>query len=259
MAAIAPPLRLRRGANRWCRDYVTMLRWHMASLRVWLPLLIVLEVAAGVGFIFGISLFFKQIPTSSVLYAATGAPVINLLAVGIALGPQVVASQKIGGGYEFLRSTPVGHTTTAAAWYTVCLAGGVPAMVVTIFAAELRYDVALQISWMIVPAVLLTSLAGTMLGYSIAHALESPMATILITQVLAFAVFGFTPVVFPISQMPTWLGTLNWWLPFRHMAVVMRAAMISGTHPGLATAYGMLALWSLLCGGLALRALGRRG
>jgi ABC-2 type transport system permease protein len=236
-----------------------MLRWHLASLRVWLPLLIVLQVAAGVGFILGISLFYRQIPTSSVLYAATGVPVINLLAVGVALGPQVVASQKISGGYEYLRTTPVGHTSTAAAWYTVCLAGGVPAMVVSIFAAEMRYGVPLQISWMIVPAVALTSLAGTMLGYAIAHRLSSPMATILVTQVLAFAVFGFTPVVFPTSQMPRWLGTLNWWLPFRHMAVVMRAAMTVGAHPGLVEAYGMLVVWSVLCAVLALSALGRRG
>lgn len=248
----------RTAARRW-RDYVSMLRWHLASLRVWLPLLIVLEVAAGVGFILGISLFFEHISASSLLYAATGVPVINLLAVGIALGPQVVASQKIGGGYEYLRTTPVGHATTAAAWYTVCLAGGVPAMVVSILAAELRYGVPLHISPMIVPAVALTSLAGTMLGYAIAHALASPMATILITQVLAFAVFGFTPVVFPISQMPRWLGTLNWWLPFRHMAVVMRAALTTGSHPGVAAAYAMLAAWSLVCAGLALRALGRRG
>jgi ABC-2 type transport system permease protein len=259
MAPITPPIGVRRGATRWWRDYVSMLRWHLASLRVWLPLLIVLQVAAGVGFIFGISLFFEHISAASVLYAATGVPVINLLAVGIALGPQVVAGQKIGGGYEYLRTTPVGHATTAAAWYTVCLAGGVPAMIVSLVAAQLRYGVPLHISLMIVPAVALTSLAGTMLGYAIAHALSSPMATILITQVLAFAVFGFTPVVFPISQMPRWLGTLNWWLPFRHMAVVTRAALTSGSHPGLAVAYAMLAAWSLLCAGLALGALGRRG
>lgn len=259
MAPIALPVGVQRGAGRWWRDYLSMLRWHATSLRVWLPLLIVLEVAAGLGFIFGISLFFKQIPTSSVLYAATGVPVINLLAVGVALGPQVVASQKISGGYEYLRTTPVGHTTTAAAWYTVCLAGGVPAMIVSIFAAELRYGVPLDISLMIVPAVALTSLAGTMLGYAIAHSLSSPMATILMTQIIAFGAFGFTPIVFPISQMPRWLGALNWWLPFRHMGVVMRAAMTSGAHPGLADAYGMLAVWSMLCAGLALRALGRRG
>jgi ABC-2 type transport system permease protein len=259
VAPIAPPAALRRGAGRWWSDYLSMLRWHMASLRVWLPLLIVLEVAAGVGFIFGISLFFKQIPPSSVLYAATGVPVINLLAVGVALGPQVVASQKVGGGYEYLRTAPVSNTTTAAAWFTVCLAGGVPAMIVSVLAAEARYGAHLQISWMIVPAVAMTSLAGTMLGYAIAHALSSPMATILVTQVLAFAVFGFTPVVFPISQMPRWLGTLNWWLPFRHMGEVMRAAMTTGTHPGVTGAYGVLSVWSLLCTGLALGALGRRG
>jgi ABC-2 type transport system permease protein len=259
VSAIAPPVSVVRGSARWGRDYVSMLRWHLASLRVWLSLLIVLQVAAGVGFVLGISLFFSSIPAGSVLFAATGIPVINLLAVGMALGPQVVASHKISGGYEYLRTTPVNHAITAGAWYTVCLAGGVPAMIVSLGVAWLRYGVPLHVSLMIVPAVALTSFAGTMIGYAMAHALASPMATTLVTQVLAFAVFGFAPILFPIAQMPRWLGTLNWWLPFRHMAVVMRAALTTGSHPGVAVAYAMLAAWSLLCAALALRALGHRG
>jgi ABC-2 type transport system permease protein len=259
VSAIAPPVSVERGAARWGRDYVSMLAWHLVSLRVWLPLLIVLQVAAGVGFVLGISLFFSSVPATSVLFAATGVPVINLLAVGMALGPQVVASQKISGGYEYLRTTPVNHAITAGAWYTVCLAGGVPAMIVSLAVAWLRYGVPLHISLMIIPAVALTSFAGTMLGYAIAHALSSPMVTMLVTQVLAFAVFGFAPILFPISQMPRWLGTLNWWLPFRQMAVVIRAALTAGIQPGLAAAYGILGAWSILSAALALRAIGRRG
>ena len=111
---------------------------------------------------------------------------------------------------------------------------------------------------MIVPAVMLTSFAATMLGYTVAHAISNAMATALITQVLVFAIFGFAPILFPIAQMPRWLGALNWWFPFRHMAVVTRAALTSGPQPGLGTSYLVLAVWSVLCAGLAGRALGRR-
>jgi ABC-2 type transport system permease protein len=256
---IAPPIGVERGASRWWRDYLSMLRWHVASLRIWFSLLVVLQVFAGVGLVLGIALFFQHIPASEALYATTGVPVINLLLVGVALGPQVVASEKVAGGYEYLRTTPVQRSVTAMAWCSVCLAGGVPAMIVSLAAARLRYDVPLHFSLMIVPAVLLTSFAGTMLGYAIAHAVASPMATMLITQVLGFAVFGFTPILFPTSQMPAWLATLNWWLPFRQMAVVMRAGLTSGPSPGVGAAYVVLAVWSAICGGLALRALGRRG
>jgi ABC-2 type transport system permease protein len=185
-------------------------------------------------------------------------PVINLLTVGMILGPQLVADQRSNGSYEYLRSMPVSRSVAAAAWYTVCLIGGVPAMVVALGVAQLRYDLPLHVSPMIVPAVLLTSFAGTMLGYALGHAIGSPMATRMVTQLLVFVVFGFAPVLYPLSQMPRWLGAVNWWLPFRHMAVVTRAALTPGGHAAVLSAYVVLCVWAIVCAALAGRALGRR-
>jgi ABC-2 type transport system permease protein len=50
-------------------------------------------------------------------------------------------------------------------------------VVVSLVVGQLRYDLPLHISLMIVPAVLLTSFAGTMLGYALAHAITRPMVT----------------------------------------------------------------------------------
>jgi ABC-2 type transport system permease protein len=235
-----------------------MLRWHAASLRIWMVLLAIVQVLSGVGFVLGISLFFKHIPTSAALYVSTGVPVINLTMVGLILGPQLVASQRTSGSYEYLRSLPVSRTVNAAAWYTVCLIGGVPAVVVSLCVACLRYSLPLHVTAMIVPAVLLTSFAATMLGYAVAHAISNAMATALITQALVFVVFGFAPVLYPVAQMPRWLSALNWWFPFRHMAVVTRAALTSLPRPGLGTSYAVLGVWSVVCAGLAGRALGKR-
>jgi ABC-2 type transport system permease protein len=239
-SVIVPHGTVERGAKRWWHDYAVMVRWHLSSLRVWLVTLTIVQLLAGVGFVLGL--------------VSTGVPVINLMTVGLILGPQLVADQKSNGSYEYLRSMPVSRSVTAAAWYTVCLIGGVPAMIVSLGVARLRYDLPLHVSPMIVPAVLLTSFAGTMLG----HAIGSPMATRLITQLLVFAIFGFAPILVPLSQMPRWLGTLNWWFPFRHMAVVTRAALTPGGHAAVLSAYVVLGLWAIACAGLAGRALGRR-
>jgi ABC-2 type transport system permease protein len=198
-ALIAPRSTVEHGIARWSRDYRSMLRWHIASLRIWLVTLTAVQVLSGVGFVLGISLFFDHIPLTAALFVSTGVPVINLLMVGLILGPQMVADQKASGSYEYLRSMPVSWSVTTAAWYTVCLIGGIPAMIVSLAVAQLRYGLPLDISLAIIPAILLTSLAGTMLGYALGHALGSPMATRLITQLCVFVVFGFAPILFPLS------------------------------------------------------------
>jgi ABC-2 type transport system permease protein len=169
-----------------------------------------------------------------------------------------VASQRTAGSYEFLRTLPISRAVTAAAWYTVCLISGIPAVVVSLVVAQLRYDLPLHISLMIVPAVLLTCLTGTMLGYALGHAVGNPMVTQLIAQLLVFVIFGFAPILYPIQQMPGWLADLNWWFPFRHMAVVVRAALTTSADPAVPTAYVVIGVWAVGAAALALWSLGRR-
>ena len=258
VAALIPPFtRVERGLRRSLRDYVSMLRWHLAGIRLWLVLLTLVQVLAGVGFVLGIPLFFRRIPTSAALFVSTGVPVINLLLVGLIFGPQVVAMQKNAGNYEYVRTLPVSRAVNAAAWSTVCLGAGIPAMIISLVVAEIRYGLDLQISPMIVPAVLLTSFAGTMIGYAIAHAIGNPMATQLISQLLVFVIFGFAPILYPVSQMPGWLATLNGWLPFRQMAVIVRAALTPMPGSPVGTAYLVVGAWTVVTAGLAGWALGR--
>jgi ABC-2 type transport system permease protein len=252
------PTRLRSGWAYWRDSYRAMLAWQLAGLRLWLSVLIAVQLLTGIGFVLGFALFFDPIPASVALYVSTGVPVINLLMVGLVLGPQLVADQKFQGSYDVLQALPAPRTATAAAWYTVTLIGGVPPVVVSLLVAQLRYDLPLEVSPAVVPAVLLTTFTGTMLGYALAHALTNPMATRLITQVLVFVVFGFAPVMFPVEQMPDWLGDLNWWLPFRHMAAIVRASLTTGVVDGVAVSYAMVAAWGVVTGALAARALGRR-
>jgi ABC-2 type transport system permease protein len=253
------PATLRRGVPYWLHSYWTLTRWHLAGLRMWLSLLTAIQVLAGAGFVLGIGLFFRHIPATAALFVSTGVPVINLVMVGLILGPQLVADQKVQQSYEFVRALPVPETAAAVAWYTVCLLAGIPAVVVSLSIAEARYGISFAISPAIVPAVLLTAFTGTMIGYALGHAVPSPMATRLITQLFVFAVFGFTPILFPARQLPGWLATLNWWLPFGHMAVIVRAGLTTGLVGSVGTSYVVVAVWGAIGVAVSAWALGRRG
>jgi ABC-2 type transport system permease protein len=262
MTAYADPLpavTLRRGVAYWLGSYRALTHWHLAGLRMWLMLLTVVQVMTGAGFVLGFALFFDHIPASAALFVSTGVPVINLIVVGLVLGPQLVAQQKLQQSYDFVRALPAPQTAAAAAWYTVCLLAGLPAVAVSLLIAEARYGISLTVSPTIVPAVLLTALTGTMLGYGLGHAVPNPMVTNLVTELMIFAVFGFAPILYPPWQLPGWLATLNGWFPFGHMAVIVRAGLTRGMVTGIASSYLIVAAWGVIGAGVSVWALGRRG
>jgi ABC-2 type transport system permease protein len=259
LATPLPPATLRRGTRYWLASYRAVTRWHLASLRIWVLLLAVVQVMAGAGFVLGIGLFFEHIPASAALFVSTGVPVFNLITVGLILGPQLVAQQKLAHSYDFLRALPVPQAAAAAAWYTVCLLAGLPAVVVSLLIAEARYGISFTVSPAVVPAILLVAFTGTMIGYGLGHAVPNPMVTQLVTQLLVFAMFGFTAIVFPARQLPRWLASLNWWFPFEHMAVIVRGALTSGMVTGIASSYLIVAAWGLAGVAGSAWALGRRG
>ena len=222
-------------------------------------LLTVVQIMAGAGFVLGIALFFDRIPASAALFVSTGVPVINLVMVGLILGPQLVAEQKMQQSYEFIRALPVPQASAAAAWYTVCLLAGIPAVIVSLLIAEGRYGLSLAISPSIVPAILLTAFTGTMIGYGLGHAVPNPMVTNLVTELLIFVIFGFCPILYPAWQLPSWLATLNWWFPFGHMAVIVRAGLTTGMVTGIASSYVIVAVWGIAGVAVSAWALGRRG
>ncbi len=257
---IAPPTELRTGAAAWVSGYRAMVRWHLSSMRLWLMLLALVQLLAGVGYVLGVGLFFSDVPPLAAAYVSTGAPVINLVLLGMLLGPQLVADMKANGGYDFIQSLPVPTTASAAAWYTVNLIGGLPPFMATLVVAHVRYpDVDFAISPVVVLAVPLVVFAGTMVGYALAYAIVDPRITQLVTQVLVFALMGFAPIVFPAQQMPDWLVSVNEWLPLTHMATVVRDSLTDGlVTADVGRAYLILTVWALAAGAAAVRELGKR-
>jgi ABC-2 type transport system permease protein len=261
MATVTLPharLEVRGGPAYWLGSYRTMLRWQLASLRIWLPTLALVQVLAGAGMVLGIGLLFADISPTAALYVSSGVPVINLLMVGLILGPQLIADQKTQQSYDFLQALPAPRTMTALAWYTVTLIGGLPAVVVSLLVAQFHYGITFTVSRAFVAAVLLTAFTGTMLGYALGHGLSNPRTTQLIASSLTFVVFGFTPILFPAEQLPDWLAALNWWFPFRHMAVIVRDALAPKMVGNAPISYLMVGIWGLVGAGLSAWVLGRR-
>jgi ABC-2 type transport system permease protein len=250
---------VRTGVTHWVRSYLMMTRWELGSLRLLLPLIIALQVVIGGGFALGIGLFFDEIPARNALFLATGVAVVTLITVGIVMGPQLVGNHKVAGTYDFLWSLPVPRTTQTAAWLTVNTIIAVPGMVAALVIANWRYDLTLQVSWAVVPAVLLTIGTATLIGYAFAHAIPKPMITMMITQLLIFVILGFSPINFPPENLPDWLAAVNEWLPFQHMATVVRDALTDGLVDNVGTSYLILGIYAGLAALVAAWVIGRRG
>lgn len=248
-----------RGPARWLTSYSMMTRWEFGSLRRLLPLIVALQVVIGGGFAIGVDLLYDDIPTRNALYLSTGVAVVTLITVGLVLGPQLVANHKTAGTYDFMWSLPVPRTTQAAAWVTVNSVIALPGMVAALVIANWRFELPLQISPRVVPAVLLTIVCATMIGYAFAHAIPKPMITQLITQLLIFMILGFAPINFPPENLPAWLAELNLWLPFYPMAEVVRDGLTQGLVTDVVRSYAVLGVYTVASVAVAAWVVGRRG
>lgn len=247
------------GLVHWMWSFRMMTRWEFGSLRMLLPLIVAIQIVTGGGFALGVGLLYDDMPARSALYLSTGVAVVTLITVGLVLGPQLVAQHKLAGTYDFMWSLPVPRTTQAAAWTLVNSVIALPGMVAAVLIAGWRFDLDLRLSWGIVPAVLLTIVGATMIGYAFAHALQKPMITQLITQLLIFVILGFAPINFPPENLPRWLADVNLYLPFHHMANVIRAGLTEGLVADVATSYLVLVGYTLVSVLIAAWVIGRRG
>lgn len=249
---------LRRGFGYWWHSYRQMVRWEFVGLRLVVPIAVIVQILTGAGFIFGIDLLFGGLERQAALFLSTGVIVVTLITVGLVMGPQFVAQQKAEQNYDFVWSLPVPRTTAALAWLTINAVIAVPGMLVALGAAAWRFDLPLEVTASIVPAIFVTLFAGTMVGYAIAHVVPSPVAINLISQVMIFFILGFSPINYPIDNLPGWLATVHEWLPFHHMAQVIRGGLTEGVVSGMARSYAVLGAWCVIAVTATAAVLGRR-
>ena len=128
----------------------------------------------------------------------TGIPALALVPIGLVMVPAAIMTHKIRDTYDFVWSLPVPRMTSAAATFTVFTGLAVPGTLIALLVADLYYGVDLLWSWSFIPAVLLTSLMATSVGFAMAHAVPEPRFTNLLTNIIMFLAILFAPIVVPI-------------------------------------------------------------
>jgi ABC-2 type transport system permease protein len=258
MAASQPALQVRSGFVHWLRSYALMVLWESKSLRLILPVAMVVQVLIGAGLVFGFGFLMGEVSTVEALYLATGVTVISMITLGFALAPQIIAAQKQAGIYDYMWSLPVPRTTTVAAGLTVHSMIAVPGMILALLVAVWRFDLTLTISPLVLPGAMLTLITAASVGFALAHAIPKPMVTHLITQVLVFVILLYSPINFPPDRLPEWMATIHAVLPFQHAATVMRACLTEGLVANVGPSFTVLGAWALVSWIITAWVVGRR-
>lgn len=240
------------------RSYGLLVIWQTLRLKAFLPLAIIVQGLFAVGIVVGYPLLFPSLDKSTILFLATGAPAITLITMGLVAVPQVVAQAKTEGSLEYLRTLPVPRVVYLLADMTVWLVIVLPGVVFAIVVGALRFGLDLQVSPLVIPAMLLVVLTTTSIGYALASVLPQMLANLL-TQVLVVFVLMFSPLTFPPSRLPDWLAAIHSFLPIQAMGEVIRGTLAGNVFPIVAGPFVLLAIWCAVAFGITAVVLTRRG
>jgi ABC-2 type transport system permease protein len=116
----------------------------------------------------------------------------------------------------------------------------------------------LHLSPVLAPAVLLSTFMCVAVGYGMALLVTNPLVVNLITNALVFLVLLFTPVVYPASNLPTWLMRTHEVLPFYPMAQVIRSGLTQGVVTDVGVSFLVIGAWALVGTALTAWAVTRR-
>jgi ABC-2 type transport system permease protein len=211
-------------------------------MRMFLPLGIVVQALFAFGIVAGYPLLFPSIDRLTILYLATGGPAVSLITIGLVAVPQLVTQARTEGTLDYMRTLPVPRVVYLLADMTVWLAVVVPGVIFAVAVAAIRFGLDLQISPLVVPAVLLVVLTATSVGYAMASLLP-PLVAQMASQILVVFILMFSPLNFPADRLPGWLAAIHSVLPIQAMGELMRGTLASNTFPITAGAFLLLGAW----------------
>ncbi|MFL5754909.1 MAG: ABC transporter permease [Chloroflexota bacterium] len=224
------------------RSYVLLIAWQTLRNKTFLPLMIVVQALFAFGIVVGYPLLFPSIDPFTILFLATGAPAITLITMGLVAVPQIVAQAKTEGSLDYMRTLPIPRLVYLLADMTVWLGIVLPGVVFAILIAAWRFGLHLELSPLIVPAILLVVLTTTSTGYALASVLPQTLAN-LISQVLVVFVLMFSPLNFPPDRLPGWLASIHAVLPIQAMGEVIRGTLAGNVFPLTVAPFALLAVW----------------
>jgi ABC-2 type transport system permease protein len=208
-----------------------------------LPFILVIQPLVGIGTVIGLGYMMPQVNTESAIYLTTGGPTLALITFGLVMVPQVVADAKTQGTFDYMWSLPIPRMAFMAADMTIWMLITLPGVILALVVGSLRYNFALQVTPLVIPAFLLVSLTATAVGYAIAHLSPKPELVAVLTNFIIFSLFLFSPINFPAERLPEWLADLHQFLPVKHAADAIRGSLSEAYVAGLGRALITLAVW----------------
>jgi ABC-2 type transport system permease protein len=230
--------------TRLIRSYGLMLKWQALSNKSILPVNLIVQLMIAVGFIIGIGFFYPEISPDTAKYLTTGAPTISLLTVGLVLVPQVVALGRTAGTFDYIWSLPVQRLVYVAADATIWILVSLPGVIISLILGSIYFHFGLEINLLVIPAITLIAMTGTFVGYSIAHAAPKPEMAQLATQVIIFGIMLFSPIMYPMEQLPSWMASVHRVLPVKYMADLLRGTL-TDLPVNLGLAFAIVSGWCL--------------
>ena len=231
--------------SRILSSYGLMLKWQALSQKPILPISVAVQIMIAAGFIIGLSFFYPELDPTTAKFLTTGAPTIILLMVGLVLLPQIVAMARKEGTFDYIWSLPIPRMVHIAADATIWVLVALPGVVLALVIGAIYHDFSLQISPLVVPALLLVSISGVFLGYVIALGAPKPEMAHIATQILVFAFILFSPIMYPVEQLPGWLATVHSVLPVQYMADLARGTL-TDLDVNLGLAFIVVGAWSVV-------------
>ena len=239
------------------RSYGLLVRWTGLRQKTFLPFAIIIQGLFSLGIVIGYPLLFPQIDARTILFIATAAPSITLITMGLVAVPQQVAQARTEGTLDYMRSLPIPRVVYLLADLTVQLLIVLPGVIFGVLVATWRFNLPIDVSPWVVPAVILVVLTATSAGYAMASLLP-PLIANLMSQVLVVLVFMFSPLQFPADRLPDWLAAIHRVLPIQAMGEVMRGTLAPAEFPVSAGSFVLLGAWCVITFGISWRVLARR-
>ncbi|MDQ2087987.1 ABC transporter permease [Herbivorax sp. ANBcel31] len=228
------------------KQYFLLLKWQLLRLRLVIPLFAVIQIMTGVGFILGLGFMVPDIDTETALFFVTGGPTLVLVMVGLVMVPQMITEDKASGNLTYIWSLPISRITYLLSDLTMWIFSTLPGVVLALMVGSWYYNFHLSISWMILPSMLLVSATASCLGYAIAHFISKPQIVSMITNLIVFILFLFSPINYPLENLPNWMQSVHTVLPVTHMADLIRSSLTSYEIESLPTALIIVSGWMMV-------------
>jgi ABC-2 type transport system permease protein len=240
------------------RSYQLLVTWQAMRKKAYLPLMMAVQTLLSLGIVLGYPLLFPSIDRTTSYLVATGAPAISMVMVGLVALPQTIGEQRTEGSLAYMRSLPIPRLAYLVADLTVWLGIVIPGVVLGVLVGAWRFGLDLQVSPLVVPAVLLVALTATCVGYALASVLPY-MLTVIITQAIVILALMFSPLTFLPSKLPAWFEAIHSVLPIQAMGEVTRGTIAPNEFGLPLGAFLVLAVWCVFGFGVTYAAMTRRG